>query len=87
MHLCTYVSEERGDGEGVGSKTLSLLSVFIITDKTVEGVGVMKDEDLKLEEIETSHTQVKTQEVLSVLTTGGVRTRMTRIFTYTHPVG
>ena len=36
--------------------------MFIITDKTklrgkeVEGVGVMKDEDLKFEEIESSHT-------------------------------
>ncbi len=36
--------------------------VFIITDKTkllgeeVKGVGVMKDEDLELEEIEVSHT-------------------------------
>ncbi len=36
--------------------------VFIITDKSklvveeVKGVGVMKDEDLKLEEIESSHT-------------------------------
>jgi hypothetical protein len=36
--------------------------VFIITDKAkssrggVKGVGVMKDEELKLEEIETSHT-------------------------------
>jgi hypothetical protein len=37
-------------------------SVFIITDKTklvgeeVKGVGVMKDEELKVEEIESSHT-------------------------------
>ncbi len=36
--------------------------VFIITDKEnlvgedVKGVGVMKDEDLKVEEIEVSHT-------------------------------
>jgi hypothetical protein len=36
--------------------------VFIITDKAklvgeeVKGVGVMKDEELKLEEIEVSHT-------------------------------
>ena len=36
--------------------------VIIITDqakvsrKEVKGVGVMKDEELKLEEIETSHT-------------------------------
>ncbi len=36
--------------------------VFIITDKVklvgeeVKGVGVMKDEELKLEEIEVSHT-------------------------------
>jgi DNA-directed RNA polymerase subunit L len=36
--------------------------LFIITDKTkvrrgeVEGVSVMKDEDLRLEEIESSHT-------------------------------
>ena len=36
--------------------------VFIITDKAklvgeeVKGVGVMKDEELKLEEIEASHT-------------------------------
>jgi hypothetical protein len=36
--------------------------LFIITDKAnlvgeeVKGVGVMKDEDLKLEEIEVSHT-------------------------------
>ena len=36
---------------------------FIITEKTrsnggrkVEGVGVMKDKEIKLEEIETSHT-------------------------------
>ena len=35
--------------------------MFIITDKTklvgeeVKGVGVMKDEELKLEEIEASH--------------------------------
>ncbi len=26
MYLCTYVSEERGSGEGAGSETLSLLS-------------------------------------------------------------
>ena len=26
MHLCTYVSEEGGDGEGAGSEALSLLS-------------------------------------------------------------
>ena len=38
------------------------LYVFIITDKAkivgeeVKGVGVMKDEELKLEEIEASHT-------------------------------
>ncbi len=37
-------------------------SVFIITDKAklvgeeVKGVGVMKDEELKFEEIEASHT-------------------------------
>jgi hypothetical protein len=36
--------------------------VFIITDKVklvgeeTKGVGVMKDEDLQLEEIESSHT-------------------------------
>ena len=36
--------------------------MFIITDKVklvgeeVKGVGVMKDEELKLEEIEVSHT-------------------------------
>ncbi len=36
--------------------------MFIITDKVklvgeeVKGVGVMKDEELKLEEIESSHT-------------------------------
>ena len=38
--------------------------MFIMTDKakasrgckTVKGVGVMKDEELKLEEIEASHT-------------------------------
>ena len=27
MHLCTCVSEEGGDGEGVGSEALSLLSL------------------------------------------------------------
>jgi hypothetical protein len=38
------------------------MGVFIITDKTKasrgggKGVGVMKDEELKLEEIEASHT-------------------------------
>ena len=26
MHLCTYVSEERGDGEGTGLQELSRLS-------------------------------------------------------------
>jgi hypothetical protein len=37
-------------------------SVFIITDKAklvgeeAKGVGVMKDEELKIEEIEASHT-------------------------------
>ena len=37
------------------------MSVFIITDKAklvgeeVQGVGVMKDEEIKLEEIEASH--------------------------------
>ena len=37
------------------------INVFIITDKTkvvgeeVKGVGVMKDEELKFEEIESSH--------------------------------
>jgi hypothetical protein len=37
-------------------------SVFIITDKAkvvgeeAKGVGVMKDEELRLEEIEVSHT-------------------------------
>ena len=36
--------------------------MFIITDKSkqvgeeAKGVGIMKDEDLKLEEIEASHT-------------------------------
>jgi hypothetical protein len=40
----------------------TLYVVFIITDKEnlvgdeVKGVGVMKDEDLKVEEIEVSHT-------------------------------
>jgi hypothetical protein len=40
----------------------TIISVYIITDKRkivgeeVKGVGVMKDEDLKLEEIESSHT-------------------------------
>ena len=38
------------------------VDVFIMTDKVnlvgeeVKGVGVMKDEELKLEEIEASHT-------------------------------
>ena len=27
--LCTYVSEERGDGEGAGSEALSLLSYIL----------------------------------------------------------
>ena len=45
------------------AKTLQMC-VFIITDKAklvgeeVKGVGVMKDEDLELEEIEVSHTLV-----------------------------
>jgi len=26
MHMCTYLNEERGDGEGVDSDVLSLLS-------------------------------------------------------------
>ncbi len=40
----------------------TIISVYIIMDKRkivgeeVKGVGVMKDEDLKLEEIESSHT-------------------------------
>ena len=44
------------------SHTIKFMYVFIITDKAklvgeeVKGVGVMKDEELKLEEIETSHT-------------------------------
>ena len=41
------------------------LQLIIITDKSKtrrggEGVGVMKDEDLNLEEIESSHTLGKT---------------------------
>ncbi len=31
----------------------------------VEGVGVMKDKELKLEEIETSHTLVERGKVMS----------------------
>ncbi len=41
---------------------VTVVYVFIITDKAkvvgeeTRGVGVMKDEDLKIEEIEASHT-------------------------------
>ena len=44
------------------NKSWVIISVFIIMDKTklvgeeTQGVGVMKDEELKLEEIEDSHT-------------------------------
>jgi hypothetical protein len=44
-----------------------LYCVFILTDKVrvkgggeTEGVGVMKDKELKLEETQTSHTQDET---------------------------
>ena len=45
MHLCTYVSEERGDGESVGSEELSLLSYtlryvrLVDLDRHGESVG------------------------------------------------
>ncbi len=39
MHLCTYVSEEGGDGEDVVSETLSLLSHTLCTFVIEEGGG------------------------------------------------
>ncbi len=54
----------RGTTEGLDASLLKTKKfiVFIITDKAklvgeeVKGVGVMKDEEVKLEEIEVSHT-------------------------------
>ena len=44
MDVCACASETRGDEEGAGSQALSLLST------------VMKDKELKLVEVEASHT-------------------------------
>jgi hypothetical protein len=42
MHLCTYVSEEGGDGEGVDSEAPSLLSYTLGYVSLVELVTVCR---------------------------------------------
>ena len=46
MHLCTYVSEERGDGEGAGSEAPSLLS-YTLRYISPAYVGILRQVGLR----------------------------------------